>query len=89
VCKGGASQWLKSDEPIIQIVAKMLEVIVIKLPITAHQTVLLRRLHEVSVLTWMVDVLLLLQVSVTLFNQPSVHVLLHIWVGLPKENHWQ
>jgi len=52
MCKGEGSQWLKSDEPIMRIVAKMLEVIVTKLPITEHKTMLLHRLRQVtSVLT--------------------------------------
>jgi len=49
VCTGEGSQWLQSDEPIIKIIAKMLEVIVTKLPITADKTMLLQRLHQVSV----------------------------------------
>ena len=60
MCKGGGSLWLKSDEPIIKIVAKMLEVIVTKLPVTAHKMLLLQRLHQVSVLMRMINVLLLL-----------------------------
>lgn len=53
---GGGAQWLKSDEPIIKIVAKMLEVIVTKLPVTTDKTMLLQRLHQVR----LIDMLLLL-----------------------------
>ena len=47
---GGGSWWLSSDEPIVRIVAKLLEVIVTKLPSTAHKTLLLERLHQVLTL---------------------------------------
>ena len=47
VCKGGGSQWLNSDEPVVKIVSKILEVIVTKLPNTMHKTVLLQRFHQV------------------------------------------
>jgi len=39
---------LNSDEPIVKIVAKMLEVIVTKPPSTTHKTLLLQRFHQVS-----------------------------------------
>jgi len=50
ICKGRGSRWLNSDEPIVKIVAKMLEVIVTKPPSTIDVTTLLQQFHQVSVL---------------------------------------
>jgi len=50
LCKGEGSQWLSGDEPIIKIVAKMLEVIVTKPPSATHKTMLLQRFHQVGAL---------------------------------------
>jgi len=51
MCKGGENQWLSSDEPVVKIVAKMLEVIVSKPHGPTHGTVLLQRFHQVSAST--------------------------------------
>jgi len=50
VCKDGRSRWLNGDEPVVKIVAKMLEVTVTKPPSTAHKTMLLQRFHQVGAL---------------------------------------
>jgi len=69
VLQGGGSWCLSSDEPIVRIVAKLLEVIVTKLPSTAHKTLLLERLHQVSVLT-----LIIRRHAVPLVSQYHIHI---------------